>query len=169
MTAAARVYNAFYEFLGYVTAALIAFIAIIISLDVVMRNTGLGTLPWMLEVSEYAQFLATFVGAPWVLKHGAHVRVDVLISNLPARIAWAIEILGDVVGLLSCAILLYYSLSIMGTSLREHSLMIKILIIPEWYVFAVVAASLLLLILEFICRLWRARNAPPPAAPMLSI
>jgi TRAP-type C4-dicarboxylate transport system permease small subunit len=157
----ARTYDLFYRFLGALAAGLIAFIALIISLDVIMRNTGLGTIPWMLEVSEYAQFLATFLGAPWVLKHGAHVRVDVVVSGLPARAARFLELLGDAIGLLSCLVILYYALVIVFTSRREGANIIKILIIPEWWVFAIVAVSALLLIVEFICRMWRARSAPP--------
>ncbi|HEX7006282.1 MAG TPA: TRAP transporter small permease [Alphaproteobacteria bacterium] len=159
---AARVYDAFYALLGFIAAALIALIALIISFDVIMRNLGLGTLPWMLEASEYAQFLATFLGAPWVLKHGAHVRVDVVLSNLPGRTALALELIGDVIGLLSCTVILYYALSIAATSMRDGALIIKILIIPEWWVFGVVAFSAVLLIIEFICRIWRARSAAPP-------
>ena len=42
MTAAARFYDVFYRCIGALVCALIAFIALIISLDVLMRNTGLG-------------------------------------------------------------------------------------------------------------------------------
>jgi len=160
MTAAARTYDLFYGFIGALVAALIAFIALIISLDVIMRNVELGSIPWMLEVSEYAQFLATFLGAPWVLKHGAHVRVDVLVSGLPPRIGRALELLGDAIGLVSCLVILYYALSIVFTSAHDGAKIIKILIIPEWWVFAVVALSAFLLIVEFIRRLWRARQEP---------
>jgi TRAP-type C4-dicarboxylate transport system permease small subunit len=164
MTAVARLYDLFYRCVGALVAGLIAFIAIIISLDVIMRNTGLGTLSWMLEISEYAQFLATFLGAPWVLKHGAHVRVDVIVSTLPSRAGRALELLGDTIGLLICLIILYYALSIAATSLRDGAMIIKILIIPEWWVFALVAFSALLLIVEFLCRMWRARYSVPPSS-----
>ena len=162
MSAVARSYDLFYRCIGALVAALIAFIAVIISLDVIMRNVGLGTLPWMLEVSEYAQFLATFLGAPWVLKLGAHVRVDVVVGGLPDRLGRALEMLGDTIGLLASLVILYYALAITTTSLREGAMVIKILIIPEWWVFTVVAFSALLLIVEFVCRIWRAHYAPPP-------
>ena len=164
MTAAARLYDAFYRCIGALVCALIAFIALIISLDVLMRNTGLGTLPWMLEVSEYAQFLATFLGAPWVLKHGAHVRVDVIVANLPARAGRMLELLGDTVGLLISVVILWYAVTIVSNSMSEGAKIIKILIIPEWWVFAVVAISALLLIVEFLCRMWRARQSVPPSS-----
>jgi TRAP-type C4-dicarboxylate transport system permease small subunit len=163
MTAAARLYDQFYRLMGALVCALIAFIALIISLDVVMRNTGLGTIPWMLEVSEYAQFLATFLGAPWVLKHGAHVRVDVLVANLPARTGRALELLADVVGLFVSVVILWYTLVIATTSAHDGAKIIKILIIPEWWVFAIVAVSAFLLIVEFICRMWRARETVAPS------
>jgi TRAP-type C4-dicarboxylate transport system permease small subunit len=164
MTAVARLYDLFYRCVGALVAGLIAFIAVIISLDVIMRNSGLGTLSWMLEISEYAQFLATFLGAPWVLKHGAHVRVDVIVSTLPVRAGRALELLGDTIGLLICLVILYFALLIAATSMSESAMIIKILIIPEWWVFAIVACSAFLLIIEFVCRMWRTRYSVPPSS-----
>ncbi|MGE5145434.1 MAG: TRAP transporter small permease subunit, partial [Candidatus Eiseniibacteriota bacterium] len=72
------------------------------------------------------------------------------------------ELLGDAVGLVISIVILWYTIVIVATSARDDAKIIKILIIPEWWVFAIVAVSALLLIVEFICRMWRARTAPPP-------
>ena len=53
----------------------------------VIRNFGFGGLPWSNEVSEYILYLVTLLSAPWLLRRGQHIRVDILLRALPARLA----------------------------------------------------------------------------------
>src|SRR3989304_4445116 len=66
-----------------VAAPLLGALALLVPGDVVARNLGLGTLPWIIEVSEYSLPLATFLVAPWLLSRSEHVRLDTLITALP--------------------------------------------------------------------------------------
>lgn len=167
MRAAARLYDGLLHAMGATAAMLIAAVALGMSVDVVQRNLGLGTLSWMLEACEYAIFSATFLGAPWVLRLGAHVRVDVLVSSLPPRAARALEIGGDAVGAATCSVLFYYAIVVVRGAIRDDARIIKMFIIPEWWVFAGIAFSAALLVIEFLRRLASAiRNAPPAAPPV---
>ena len=73
--------------LAALVAISIAAIAILIPLDLLIRNLGWGNMPWLYEGVEYALYVGVFLAAPWVLHQGAHVRVDLLPTMLPAR--WA--------------------------------------------------------------------------------
>src|SRR3972149_11664304 len=95
----AQAYRAVLHFLAVVAAVVLGLIAILVTLDVLMRNIGLGTLPWVSEVSEYSLPLATFFIAPWLLHKNQHVRLDVLLALLPRRIANGMERAADLVGL----------------------------------------------------------------------
>lgn len=155
--------------LAVLAALFIAFIAVGISADVLSRNLGGGTLRGMLELSEYSLFLSTFLGAPWVLRLGAHVRVDVVVENLPARVGWVLEIVGDLFGLVTSGVLFWYGARIAAVAFEENRRVIKEFIFPEGWLYVVVAFVAALLIVEFILRLWRARTGPartdaPPAA-----
>jgi TRAP-type C4-dicarboxylate transport system permease small subunit len=156
MSAVNRLYNGLHALLGGIVAAAILFVAVGISIDVIIRNSGLGVLSWMLEATEYSLFVATFLGAPWVLHLGEHVRIDMLVRQLPPRAGRIAEILTDVAGLAVSLVLLYYSTSVALGSRSDGSLVIKELIFPEWWIFAVVVASALMLCLEFVIRLWKA-------------
>lgn len=138
---------------GVAAAFCIAFVAVGISADVVMRNAGVGGIPWMLEVSEYALFVSTFLGAPWVLRQGGHVRVDVLIESLPPRGRMAADLFADLTGFAVSAVMLYYSLQVAVAAYRHGARMIKELIFPEWYLFALITLSALLLCIEFLRRM----------------
>ena len=41
----------------------------------------------------------TMCVAPWLLRQGQHIRVDILLQALPPRLAWYFEWLGDLIGL----------------------------------------------------------------------
>ncbi|MCW5770687.1 MAG: TRAP transporter small permease [Rhodospirillaceae bacterium] len=151
--------------MGAAAATLIAAVALGMSLDVIQRNLGLGTWSWMLEACEYAIFSATFLGAPWVLRLGAHVRVDVLVHSLPRQVARILEIGGDAVGAIACTVLFYYAIVVVRGSIHDEARIIKMFIIPEWWVFAGIAFSLALLVIEFLRRLVVAIRGAAPAPP----
>lgn len=162
MAALARAWTAVHAALAAACWTCVAFIALGVSLDVILRNLRLGGLPWMLEASEYALFLLTFLGAPWVLRLGAHVRVDFVLSGVPRAAALGLEALGDAVGLAVSGVLLFYSGAVAARAHAEGTRVIKEFIFPEWWIFALVALSALLLIVEFLIRLSRLAGGGVP-------
>ena len=159
MRALSRLYDAAFAAFGIAAALLIGAVAVGITVDVVLRNLGFGTFSWMLESCEYAIFMATFLGAPWVLKLAAHVRVDVFVQSAPPHVARALGLFADLVGLATSGTILYYAIAVARGSIRDEARIIKMFIIPEWWVFAVVAFSAALLTIEFARRLAAGRGA----------
>ena len=87
---------------------LLAMMLIIVA-DVALRNLALPGMPlglsWSNEVSELMLYLITMCVAPWLLRQGQHIRVDIVLQAIPRRAAWALEWVGDVLGLLCCLVL----------------------------------------------------------------
>jgi len=163
VTALARLYDGLYAALGAVTATLIAVMALSISADVVMRNVGLGTIPWVLELAEYMQFAAAFLGAPWALRLGAHVRVDILLHSVSRRTARGLDLLANLAGLGISAALFCFAAAVGTDSFADGARIIKSFIFPEWWVFALVTVSAGLMAIEFCRRLVQARAAADQA------
>ncbi len=161
MRALARLYFGFYTLIGLACGLLIGAIALSITVDVVMRNLRLGSLSWAMEVNEYALYIVTALGAPWALYRGAHVRVDLLLRGVPRAAGRWIEAFTNLVGLFASSVLFVYAVAVARASIRDNARVIKILIIPEWWVYAVVAAGALLLAIEFVRRLGAALRAGP--------
>src|ERR1700677_1576376 len=65
----------------------------------------LNGLPGADEVSEYMLYLITMLAAPWLLRQGRHIRVDILLRALPPRIGWYCEWMTDVIALVCCSIM----------------------------------------------------------------
>ncbi len=152
MRAFARFYDAVYAAFGIAAALLIGAVALGITVDVVLRNLNFGTFSWMLESCEYAIFVSTFLGAPWVLRLAAHVRVDVFVQSAPPRIAHVLGVFAELVGIATSGTIFYYAIAVARGSIRDEARIIKMFIIPEWWVFAVVAFSALMLTVEFARR-----------------
>ncbi|HLS85041.1 MAG TPA: TRAP transporter small permease, partial [Burkholderiales bacterium] len=122
--------------------------ALAVTLDVVARNVGLGSLPWILEVSEYVLPLATFLAAPWLLYRNEHIRLDVLLGSLP----W-LRYVVDLVGLAVCGVLVVYGVRTIQNSLAQGSMVFKSVVFPEWWLFVPVPICFGLLAIEFVRRL----------------
>ena len=146
----ARLLNACGTLAGLIFAAM----AVLVSTDVLIRNLGFGNFPWVIEVVEYALFVATFLATPWVLHEAAHVRVDLLVTSVPPRIARSMELAMDATGLAISLTFLYYGFAAALDAYRIGSLIFKELIVAEWWLLAVIPASMLLLAIEFLRRLF---------------
>jgi TRAP-type transport system small permease protein len=130
----------------------------LIALDVALRNlAGIG-FPWLIDVIEYGLFAGTFLAAPWVLREGAHVRVDILVTSLPPRGAALLDTLVDLIGLAVCLVLLWYGVKVTLTAQALGSMVLKSIIFPEWWALVVIPLSSLLLAIEFVLRLHRAHR-----------
>jgi len=130
----------------------------LIALDVALRNLAGTGFPWLIDAIEYGLFAGTFLAAPWVLREGAHVRVDIVVTTLPPRGAALLETLADLVGLAVCLVLLWYGVKVTLTAQSLGSMVLKSIIFPEWWALAVVPVSSLLLAVEFVLRLRRAHH-----------
>ena len=77
-------------------AALILFaMVIVVTADILLRNLTRTGFAWSNEVSEYALYVMTLLTAPWLLRRGQHVRIDIVLTIVPPRLAWMMT--GDLV------------------------------------------------------------------------
>jgi len=148
-----RAYGLVLQALAGAAALLLGAMAVLVTLDVVMRNIGLGTIAWVNEVSEYSLPVATLLIAPWLLYRNEHVRLDVLLVSLPRAASRLLEKCCDVIGIAICAVFVWYSVRLILDSSRIGSMVVKTLAIPEWWQYALVPVCFSLLAVEFARRL----------------
>ncbi len=145
-------------FLAGLVAASIGLIAVLIPLNLLLIKMQWGSIWWLYEAVEYALYVGVFIGAPWVLRQGAHVRVDVLVSALPRSLAARLEQVLDVAGALLCLVLCFYGLRAVIAEFQDGTLPDKSLRIDNFYMVGVFSFSFLLLAVEFLLRMRRARE-----------
>jgi TRAP-type C4-dicarboxylate transport system permease small subunit len=152
----ARLFDLFAAAAALLLLAMVA----VVTADILMRNTlGIG-FSWANEVTEYALYIITLLTAPWLLRRGQHVRIDMALVIVQPRVAWAMEALADIVGLAASLVLIWYGTIMSVQSARLGSLTIKNLVFPEWWLLAPLPVCFALVALEFVFRFQRLLAAP---------
>jgi TRAP-type C4-dicarboxylate transport system permease small subunit len=154
-----KLYRLLIQALAWLAALILGAMALAVTLDVVARNLRWGNTGWVVELSEYSLPVATLLVAPWLLHRNEHVRLDALLVSLPPRISIGLERAADIVGILVCAVFVWYGSKLIFDSARLGSMVVKTLAIPEWWQYALVPVCFFLLAVEF------ARRLAAPAMP----
>lgn len=152
MTNLSAAFGRLFNALAIVAALILLAMTALVTADILLRNVSRLGFPWANEVSEYALYLMTLLTAPWLLRRGQHVRIDIMLTVVPPRVAWLMEAAGDVIGCAVSLVLVRYGVHITYESWRLGSLTIKSLVFPEWWLLAPVPAFFLLLAAEFVFR-----------------
>jgi TRAP-type C4-dicarboxylate transport system permease small subunit len=140
-------------------SAMVLIMTLLIGADVGLRNAGLGGVAWSNEASEYMLYLITLLSAPWLLRQGKHIRIDIVLRALPPRIGWALEWVGDLLGLLCSLYFVWYGMKVLVASYLAGSISIKTLIIPEWWLLAPMPLAFVAVSIEFVFRMHRLAKA----------
>jgi len=146
-----------------VACLLLLAMALLIGADVFLRNTGWRGIPESNELCEDILYLITLMSAPWLLRQSQHIRVDILLRALPARVGWVMEWIGDLLGLACSLYFVWYGWKVLAASYLAGAVSIKTLVIPEWWLLAPMPLAFLLVAVEFgfrMRRLSRAERAP---------
>ena len=147
------------------TACVVLFLMMLmICADVLLRNLalipGMRGLAWSNELSESMLYLITMLVAPWILRRGQHIRVDIVLAVIPRHIAWYCEWVADFLALACCLIIMVYGFSAAASSYKSGSMVIKTLVTPEWWALTPLPVAFALLAIEVVFRMQRLYNGP---------
>ena len=152
------------EKLFFAACGVLFLMMLMICADVLLRNIplvkSLHGLSWADEVSEYMLYLITMLSAPWLLRQGRHIRIDIVLRAVPAKIGWGFEWLADATALACCAIMVVYGLEATYASYSSDMMTIKTLVTPEWWSLAPLPVTFLLLAIEVLFRMQRLAVGP---------
>ena len=164
-------YGRFLAGLALAGCAVLLLMMLVICADVLLRNVrlvpGMLGVAWANEVTEYALYLITMLTAPWLLRQGNHIRIDVLLRAIPRRLAWYCEWAVDLIALLCCGVIAYYGVKAVLSSHAISGTVVKVLSVPEWWLLAPLPAAFALLAIEVLFRMQRllaAERGPRPDA-----
>jgi C4-dicarboxylate transporter DctQ subunit len=98
--------NTFEElFIGYA----LVLIAVVATIQVVMRYTMGIAYDWVDEGSRYMCIVITFVGAGICARNGSHFCMDALLQYVPNRFKHLLKVLANLVSALTLAVVCYYA------------------------------------------------------------
>lgn len=150
MSRVIQAYDYFLLLLGMIAGLLILLVTLGIGYDVSLRAvTGQG-LPWLIDLAEYAMLGVTFLGAPWVLRRGGHVAVEIAVMYLPQRPREVVRRLTCLLGALICGTMGWAGALATLEAWQRGTLVFKALVFPEWWILVVIPVSLFLCTIEFV-------------------
>lgn len=163
MSRVLTVYDRLLDAMAALAGCLLLAAAGAIVIDVILRNLGTGLgVPGVVELIEYDLYLIAFLAAPWTLRLGAHVVVEILTDQMSPRFSDIAKRLADLVGLLVSLVLVYAGSLATWKSMAGGRVVFKTFIFPEWILLAPLPFCALILIVEFSLRLAGCRQKVRP-------
>ena len=133
MTRLSNAFGRLLNALAILAALTLLAMVVMVTADILLRNLTRTGFPWANEVSEYALYVITLLTAPWLLRRGQHVRIDLVLTLVPARVGWLMEAAADVLGFVVCLVMMRYGVKMTIDSAVLGSITIKNLVFPEWW------------------------------------
>ena len=159
MQRASELYGRLLAGLALAGCAVLFLMMLVICVDVLLRNVrlvpGMLGVPWANEVTEYALYFITMLTAPWLLRQGLHIRIDILLRAIPRRLAWYCEWAVDALALLCCIAIAFYGVKAVLSSHAIGGMVVKVISVPEWWLLAPLPATFALLAIEVLFRMER--------------
>ncbi|MGD8387048.1 MAG: TRAP transporter small permease [Desulfobacteraceae bacterium] len=135
---------------GFMAGMLLVGTVLIVSFEICMRYFFRAPQVWTVEVCEYFLFFMTFLGAPWLLKVGGHVNIDVLSAQFGKRGQHILGIVTAVIGVLVSAVICWFSFVTTWDCYQSGVVVTKTMTIPKHYFLWAIGFGYLLLLFEFL-------------------
>lgn len=148
------VWDALLDGLGLVVAVLTAAMTLAVVYEVVARYFFNRPTSWAVDFTEYALLYVTFLGAPWVLRERAHIRIEIVTERLGARTQLALAAFVGLLGAGVSAVLMWQGVEVAWEAYANGQAMLKAWRVPRWILIAPIAAGGLLLTVEFLRQAW---------------
>lgn len=140
---------------GLLAGAVLAAITLSISAEVIVRAFGGAPFGWTLEMAEYGLLVIGFLGSPWVLRHGDHIRVDVVLRGASPTWRGRLLILSNALAGATCAILAFHGVRAAWEAFASGAILFKQVPMPQWIVLSAMPLGTALLAFEFAGRALR--------------
>jgi TRAP-type C4-dicarboxylate transport system permease small subunit len=148
MSVLTRAYGRLLGACAGLAALLLLAMVVGITADVVGRNALGRGLDGIDELSQYALALMIALTAPWLLHRGQHVRVELLLVALPARVAWALELVGTAAGLAIALAFAWAGFAAAADGLASGELVARTTIFPAWWLLMPLPVTMVLVAIE---------------------
>ena len=147
--------------LAGIAGVLLCALTALICVDVAARSLRWFPMPWSLDVAEYLLYGITFLGAPWVLRNGGHISVDLVSQHLAPRPRRVLQRIANTIGAVVCLVLLVFSSRVLYASFTDGTMVYETFVFPEWLLFTLAPPVFLLLLVIFVRGAFAPHNAGP--------
>ena len=136
-------------FMAFLAGVLLVAAVFIICFEILMRYFVKRPQVWTVEICEYILFSMAFLGAPWLLKVGGHVNIDIFVIQLSPGPKRMVALMSALVGMIVSGIISWFSLLASYECYVSGVLLTKSLNVPKHYFLILIFLGYFFLLLEF--------------------
>jgi C4-dicarboxylate transporter, DctQ subunit len=137
------------DFMAAVAGILLVVAVLLVCIEIIMRYFFRKPQVWSVEMCEYILFALAFLGAPWLLKKGGHVSVDVVTERLTGRAREYLGLFACGIGVLISAVITWFSIVAAWDCYVTGVVVTKTLTIGKHYLLVFITLGYFFLLLEF--------------------
>jgi len=164
-----RILDIAYKAAGGIAALSILGICLIVSAQVMLNILArVGGPNWSFTIPSYADFAgfllatASFMAMAYTLREGSHIRVNLLVQNLPDRPRWLLELFALALGAIMAGYATYFTGSLLGESYHYGDMSTGIIAVPIWIPQLAMVGGMGLLTVAFLDTLIEALRSRAP-------
>lgn len=149
--------------LAYLSAAAIAFVALVICYTVIMRYFFQIIPLWTNDITSFLLLGITFAGGAYVAEKDAHTRVDILIRLIHGRPRMYLELAVAVFVCLVTAVLAWFAFHTVIDQYERGTRIMRSIIVPRWIILLPILIGSVLISLKYLqiaVRIWRSGCVP---------
>lgn len=140
--------------MAFLAGVLLFAVTMIVTYAVTLRYLQIKPPIWVLQYTEYGLLWITFLGAAWLQRLDGHIRIDTIITNLPAKIQSKLEIINLILGCLVTLVIFYFGLLHTIDLFQRGILEVKATNVPKYLIFCIIPFGSLVLFLQFVRDTW---------------
>jgi TRAP-type C4-dicarboxylate transport system permease small subunit len=144
-----KTFDRIIDFMAFLAGVLLVGAVLIVCFEIWMRYFARKPQVWTVEICEYILFAIAFLGAPWLLKKGGHVSIDIMVAQLGPKTRVFLGLFSKAMGAIVSAIICGFSMVTAWDSYVSGVVVIKTLSIPKYYFLMLIALGYFLLLMEF--------------------
>jgi TRAP-type C4-dicarboxylate transport system permease small subunit len=146
-----KAWNALRRFDDWTGIILMAFIITLACANVVMRYVFGRPWAWVEEITVFSFVWLTMFGATSVIMYEGHCSIDVLARKLPPGWRRALDIVVNVIVLITLVLLIYYGILL---TIKGQTKLTPMLAIPYSYIDVAVPISCAIMLIYYVRLLW---------------
>ncbi|MBI4330142.1 MAG: TRAP transporter small permease [Chloroflexi bacterium] len=147
---AVSVYDRVIDFMAGVAWFLVMAMMLLICYEVFARYVFGRAQAWAMEIAEYMLYFLALLGAPWLLKHRGHVRVDIVVERISPGARTLLNIITSTAGMLVCLVFAWYAGETAWDNFRRGIRMAQTIPYPKGPLLALIPLASFLLAIEFL-------------------
>ena len=150
MTKVTTIFDGTIISLRFLAGIILLFILASVTAEIFSRYLLNKSIIWVLEITEILLLFIPLLGATWLLKHGRHVKMDIVTSQLKPKAQLIINIITSIVSAIVCWIFVWYGVQVTYDHFQRGLFEETVLEIPTAAILWIIPVGFFFLGIQFL-------------------